>query len=122
MSTSLVAAPFVAGLAEGKILVQRCADCGQSQKLARYACTACGQPSLAWGPAAGTGTVFAITLVSRPPEEAFRSLVPYALALVDLDDGGRLMGHAPAELRIGERVRAEVFEFAGRHLVRFERA
>jgi uncharacterized OB-fold protein len=43
------------------------------------------------------------------------------LALVDLDEGARLMGHAPTDLKIGERVRAEVFELGERCLLRFSR-
>jgi uncharacterized OB-fold protein len=121
MTASLVAKPFVEALQRGEILYQRCCECGGAQRLARYACTGCGSGRLEWLPAAGGGTVFAITVVSRPPDEAFRALVPYGLALVDLDEGARLMGHAPTDLKIGERVRAEVFELGERCLLRFSR-
>jgi len=120
MSTSLIAKPFVEALQRDEILYQRCDSCGGAQRLARYACTGCGSERLEWLPAAGGGTVFAITVVSRPPEEAFRELVPYALALVDLDEGARLMGHAPTDLKIGARVRAGVFQLGERRLLRFE--
>ena len=119
MSASLLSAPFVDALARGEIVYQRCADCGAAQRLARYACSACAGTRLQWRPAGGEGTVFAVTVVSRPPSEEFRTLVPYGLALVDLDEGARLMGHAPADLRVGQRVRAEVFALGERRLLRF---
>ena len=121
MSASLLSAPFVDALARGEIVYQRCEDCGAAQRLARYACSACASRRLAWLPAAGEGCVFAVTVVSRAPSEEFKALVPYGLALVDLDEGARLMGHAPVDLRIGERVRVEAFELGERRLVRFER-
>lgn len=69
--------------------------------------------------AGGAGTVFAVTVVSRASAPEFAALVPYALALVDLDEGARLMGHAPVGLRIGQRVRVDVFSPGGRPLLRF---
>lgn len=119
MSNNLVSAPFVDALARGEIVWQRCADCGAAQRLARYACTACGSTRLDWRASGAQGTVFAVSVVSRAPTEEFRPLAPYGLALVDLDEGARLMGHAPVDLKIGERVRAEVFSLGERRLVRF---
>lgn len=119
MSTNLISAPFVDGLARGEIVYQHCEDCGAAQRLARYACTACGGTRLAWRPAGCDGTVFAVSVVSRAPTEEFKPLAPYGLALVDLDEGARLMGHAPVDLKVGERVRAEVFSLGARRLVRF---
>lgn len=119
MSNNLVSAPFVDALARGEIAWQRCADCGAAQRLARYACTACGGTRLDWRVSGAQGTVFAVSVVSRAPTEEFRPLAPYGLALVDLDEGARLMGHAPVDLKIGERVRAEVFALGERRLVRF---
>ena len=121
MSANLLGAPFVDALARGEIVYQRCEDCGAAQRLARYACCACASRRLRWVPAEGAGTVFAVTVVSRAPSEEFRALVPYGLALVDLDEGARLMGHAPVDLRIDERVRVEVFALGERRLVRFGR-
>uniref|UniRef100_UPI0028B140D7 Zn-ribbon domain-containing OB-fold protein n=1 Tax=Diaphorobacter nitroreducens TaxID=164759 RepID=UPI0028B140D7 len=64
-------------------------------------------------------TVRATTVVARAPSEDFRALAPYTLAIVQLDEGPRLMGHAAAGVQIGERVRAEFFEHLGRPLLRF---
>jgi uncharacterized protein len=111
--------PFLAGLAEGVLRYQRCMDCAAPQSLARHACRHCGGEHLVWQDAAGIGTVYALTVVTRAPSEAFRALAPYTLALVDLDEGPRLLGHATPGLAIGDRVVAGTFEHAGRRLILF---
>ena len=121
LSLDPMARPFVEGLARGELRYQLCMKCGAAQKLARYACRACGATGLAWKVSAGSGTVFATSVVSRAPAEAYKPLVPYTLVLVDLDEGARLMGHAEPGIVIGERVRAGFFEHDGRRLIRFQR-
>jgi uncharacterized OB-fold protein len=83
MSTSLLSKPFTDGLAQGVLRYQRCERCGAAQRLARYACTACGESTLGWHDAAGTGCVFSLTEVKRAPTDAFKAMAPYTLVLVD---------------------------------------
>lgn len=119
MAAAPLTAPFLEGLACGELRYQACLACGAPQTLARYACRACGSTRLEWRRAAGRGTVYATTTVTRAPSEEFRALAPYTLAIVELDEGPRLMGHAPAGVAIGDRVVAEYFALGGRNLVRF---
>jgi uncharacterized protein len=112
--------PFVEGLARGVVRYQCCATCGSAQTLTRSACSGCGGLDLPWRDAAGTGTVYASTVVHRAPSEAWRALAPYTLVLVDLDEGPRVMAHGAAGLLIGERVQARIRLHAGRHLLTFE--
>lgn len=115
-----LAAPFTDGLRDGVLRYQHCTACGGAQTLARYACQHCGERgSLHWRDAAGMATVCAVTEVARAPSDEFRALAPYTLVLVQLDEGPRLMAHATAGARIGDRVRAGFFEHQGRTLVRF---
>jgi len=120
MSTDLFSRPFVEALARGELVSQHCEACGTVQRLARLGCTHCGAARLGWRAATPQGTVFAVTVVSRAPSDEFRPLAPYGLAMVDLDDGARLMGHGPLDLQVGQRVRASVFALGERRLVRFE--
>ena len=121
ISLDPISRPFVEGLARGVLRYQRCMKCGTAQKLARYACRACGSTRLEWKDSAGGGIVFATSVVSRAPSDAYKPLVPYTLVLVDLDEGARLMAHAEPGIAIGERVRAGFFEHEGRRLIRFQR-
>jgi uncharacterized OB-fold protein len=114
-----LAAPYLDGLAGGELRYQVCLACEAPQTLARYACRNCGSTRLEWRRAAGRGTVYAVTVVARAPSDEFRALAPYTIAIVVLDEGPHLMGHAAAGVAIGDRVVAEYFAFAGRDLVRF---
>lgn len=97
---------YLDGIQHGVLRYQRCAACGRALTLSRLACPRCGSAELPWLASKGSGHVYALTHVTRAPSDAFRSLVPYTLVLVDLDEGPRLMAHGVPGLRIGERVRA----------------
>lgn len=111
--------PYAEGLAAGEVRYQVCESCGVWQPLQRHACRACGSRQLAWRASSGRATVYAVTEVFRAPTEAFQALVPYTLVLATLDEGPRVMGHAEPGVGIGDRVRAEVFQFDGQPLLRF---
>ena len=114
--------PFREGLGRQEVLWQSCSACGAAQTLARYACRRCGSTRLEWRKASGRGVVYAVTVVTRAPSDEFRPLAPYTLALVDLEEGARLMGHAAPGLAIGDPVRAEFFQVSGNTLIRFMKA
>ena len=119
MTARPLSAPFVEGLQRGEIRYQACIACGAAQTLARYACRACGSAQLEWRTAGGSGRVYSMTSVARAPSDEFRALAPYTLAIVELQEGPRLMGHASPDVRIGDPVVAHVFEFGDRRLIRF---
>ncbi len=100
--------PFQQGLDEGCIRFQRCAGCGTAQTLMRFACSGCGRNTLEWQEAAGGGCVYTLSLVHRTPLETFSRILPYVLAIVDMDEGFRLMGHCTTRLAIGDRIMAGV--------------
>ncbi len=89
-------------LEAGELGFQRCTDCGVAIFYPRILCPACGGDSLEWQTSGGRGTVYATTAVYR------RDAGPYNVALVDLDEGFRMMsrvGGVPAEeVKIGARV------------------
>lgn len=74
-----------------ELQIQRCADCGGFQFPARVLCTHCGSRRVAAHRARGTGEVYAYTIVHRPPEPAFAPDVPYVVAVIQLDEGPRMM-------------------------------
>jgi len=60
-----------------------------------------------------------VTILHRAPSEEWRPFIPYALALVDLDEGVRVMGHADVGVSIGDRVKATFPTVGGRMVPRF---
>ena len=104
------------------IAYQACAECGAVWYFRRTFCPRCGHDDPQHRQASGKGTVHAVTLVARAPTEELRAHAPYAIVLVDADEGFRVMAHGATDLGIGERVRCTFVSLAGRLMPRFERA
>ena len=104
-----VSSTYWSAAAEGRLLFQRCAVCGHQQFYPRAMCTACaGEPE--WVDASGRGTIHTFTVIRQNWSEPFKSQMPYVVAMVDLDEGVRLMAGItdcePAEVQIGMPVEA----------------
>jgi uncharacterized protein len=111
---------FWTGCEKGELRVQCCADCNQAQFFPRDHCLHCHSDRVEWQASTGSGTIYSITRVERAPTDEFRALVPYAIALVDLDEGVRIMAHANAALQIGDKAKVTFFSHNNRSLPRFE--
>lgn len=100
--------PYWQGCNEERLLLQVCSACGNRQFYPRILCTACGGAQLAFEPASGRGRVKSFTVIRIPVSPAYESLVPYVVALVELDEGPTMMSHVTLPdvdaLRIGDRV------------------
>lgn len=109
--------PFWEGCARGVVRYQRCANCGCVQLIPRSLCAGCQSAALDWKDSAGLGRVLSYTVVHRAPTPAFREEAPYSIAIIDMDEGFRLMtnvvGGASAPLAIGGRVRIGFREIDG---------
>lgn len=84
-------APYWAATLAGRLDLQRCGSCGLVVFYPRARCPRCHADALAWSTMSGRGTVYASTVVYRPADESFAADVPYVVALVDLEEGARLM-------------------------------
>lgn len=96
--------PFWRGALERRLLVQRCPGCDAHQFYPRPFCLACERPDPDWVQVDGTGTVYSRVEVHIPvlPELP----PPYVCALVDLDEGPRLLTNlVDGDAAIGDRVR-----------------
>jgi uncharacterized OB-fold protein len=102
------AEPFWAGCRNRELLVQRCAECATCQFYPRAVCASCGSDQLQFQPVSGRGEVFAFTVCHRPLAPRFAGRTPYVVALVDLDEGPRMMtnivGCPVSDVQIGMTV------------------
>ncbi|MEA2318086.1 MAG: hypothetical protein QOD44_2275 [Solirubrobacteraceae bacterium] len=103
-------APFFDGLAEGRLALQECGDCGRVRYPVAPVCPHCGGRALRWRELSGGGTVHSFIRYRRPYLPEFEALVPYIVLCVELDEGARLFGRlaGPAEAEVGARVQAIV--------------
>ena len=82
--------PFWDALDQGRLITTRCAGCATVGFPPRNLCRSCWGRELPWIPLTGRGTLYSFTRVHVAPG-AFRGDTPYAIGIVDLADGPRLM-------------------------------
>jgi hypothetical protein len=99
----------------GRLELQCCSACEAVQFPPEDACRSCGSFELGARASAGSGRVESVAVVHHPVHPALRAHVPYAVALVALDDAphvrllGNVLNRAADRVAIGDRVRV-VFE------------
>ena len=99
-----VTAPYWKAAAEGRLLIQECPKCGHRQWYPRALCTACGADP-EWLECSGRGTVHTFTIIRQMGMRPFRDELPYAIAMVEIDEGPLVFGNvadcAPEAVSIG---------------------
>lgn len=105
--------PFYDGARRGELLVQRCRACGALRFPARALCSECLSIEAEWTPVSGHGEIYSFNVMHQVYHPGFAGEVPYAVVLVKLVEGPKLIsnlvGVAPSDIRIGMPVRV-VFE------------
>jgi uncharacterized OB-fold protein len=100
-------AAFWQGTREGKLMLQFCTASGRFQHFPRPISLYTGTRQLEWRAVSGKGKVYAITAL-RTPGLGADGRLPCVLALVELDEGVRILANvptaAPGDLKIGDRV------------------
>lgn len=115
---------FQAHVADGRLWLQTCQDCGSAIFMPRILCPHCHSLSLQWAPASGLGTVYTRSVLHRRPKPGDDRPTEHAIVLVDLDEGPRIMSRLPdtpaADIHIGMRVRARIAGEDGARVVLFD--
>ncbi|HDP23943.1 MAG TPA: Zn-ribbon domain-containing OB-fold protein [Deltaproteobacteria bacterium] len=98
------ARPFWEGTKQGKLLYQKCKDCGTNVFYPRIACISCFSDNLEWVESSGKGTVYTYTVVKSNSPTAFLPDLPYVIAIVKLEEDGvqmlsNIVGCDPDEVR-----------------------
>jgi uncharacterized OB-fold protein len=97
--------PYWDGLNQGRLRLQRCADCGRIRHYPRPMCDSCWSMNTDWVDAAGTATVHSWTITHYAFHPGFKGELPYVLLTVDLPEGVRMNAQArriaASDLRIG---------------------
>lgn len=100
--------PYWDALKQHRLMLKHCRDCQRHHFYPRELCPHCHSDALEWAQAAGTGCIYSYTVARRPAGPAYKSDTPYVVAIVELDEGARMMTNivtADVEaVRIGQRV------------------
>ena len=97
--------PFWDAAREGRLLLRRCSDCGETHFYPRRFCPLCWSADGDWVPASGRATLYTWSVVHANDLPPFNERVPYVAAVVDLEEGPRMMTNivdcSPDALSIG---------------------
>jgi uncharacterized OB-fold protein len=106
--TDLSTEEFWSAARSGRLLIKRCRACGRAHFYPRPFCPHCWSEDVVWEEASGRATVYTWSIVHRNDLFPFSERVPYVAAVVDLDEGPRLMTNIvdtePSDVRIGMAV------------------
>ncbi|MFF3886622.1 bifunctional MaoC family dehydratase N-terminal/OB-fold nucleic acid binding domain-containing protein [Streptomyces sp. NPDC001914] len=106
-------AGFWEGVGRHRLLIQRCTACGTLRFPWLPGCGECGGPDWDTVESCGEGTVYSYVVMHHPPFPAFDP--PYAVALVELAEGVRIVSNVVGvpydEVRIGMPVRLEFRQY-----------
>jgi hypothetical protein len=84
--------PYWEGTAAGELRLQRCASCSKAYFYARPSCPFCGSKDVSWFAASGRGKLHTY-VISHRAAPGFEAETPYAIAIVELEEGPRMMSN-----------------------------
>ena len=89
------ASPFWRSVDRRAMALPRCGACGRFHFYPRPVCPECWSDDLDWRPVCGRGTVWSYTIVrfAHGAHVGWKTRVPYAVALIELEEGVRMMGN-----------------------------
>ena len=101
--------PFFDAAKRHELVVQRCTQCGAQRFPAREICSSCLSREAQWVRVSGNGRIFSYNVMHQVYHPGFAATVPYAVVIVELDEGARMLsnlqGVAPRDITIGMPVR-----------------
>lgn len=96
---------FWEGCRRHELLLQRCMDCGTLRHYPQPMCPTCGSWNAEWAKVSGKGKVYSYIVTAHPFHPGFAAEAPYATAIVELDEGVRLVSSIadcpPEDISIG---------------------
>ena len=103
--------PYWDAIKRHELVMQRCKKCDNFIFYPREQCPTCFSQNLEWAPVSGKGRVHAYTIVYQTAHPAFQEDAPHVLALIQLDEGVRMIsnvvGCSPEAVRVDMQVVTE---------------
>jgi uncharacterized protein len=117
--------PFWEGTGKGELRIQVCTLCSHRQWYPKASCENCGHREFSWLKCSGKGKVHSFTIIREVVmnSPAFEAEIPYALSILELEEGVRFVGQVvggPSEhIHIGMDVEAFFEKINGVSVVKF---
>tara|TARA_B110000263_G_scaffold64806_1_gene55933 strand:+ start:85 stop:471 length:387 start_codon:yes stop_codon:yes gene_type:complete len=87
------AKPYWDGLRMDKLMLPKCNDCGAAFFYPRILCPHCHSRNVGWIQASGKGKLYSFEIAYRTFNPAFKVEAPFILAMVELEEGPRMMSN-----------------------------
>jgi uncharacterized OB-fold protein len=98
-------APFWDSAKRHALEMQRCNDCERFRYPVADFCPRCLSPEYEWQPVSGKATLYSFIIVHQRYDPSFADDLPYNVAIVELDEGPRLVsnivGIPNGDIRVG---------------------
>ena len=85
--------PFWEATKRHELIMPRCTMCDHLFFYPRSECPCCLSSNIAWAPVSGRGRLYSFTIVNQPAHSAFRDDAPHVYAIVQLDEGPRMISN-----------------------------
>lgn len=89
--------PFLEAWRDGRLVVQRCRDCGLTFFYPRPMCPRCWSAELQWVESQGRGRIVSFSRIHRPVHPSFADEIPVVLAEIALSEGATLLARVVCE-------------------------
>lgn len=83
--------PFWDSCKEGALRLQRCSECSEFRYPPSVICPNCSSMNSSWELVSGRGSIFSFVTYRRLYHKAFAKLLPYVVAVVELEEGPRML-------------------------------
>jgi len=111
-----IVSTFSNGLRDEKLLGTKCKICGANYLPPRSQCR-CGSDQMKWFEASSNGKILTYTSITQT-SESMSSYAPYFIAIVELEDGTKILGHLSEnidnKLKAGLQVKVVFQTIAGK--------
>ncbi|MBI4641644.1 MAG: Zn-ribbon domain-containing OB-fold protein [Candidatus Tectomicrobia bacterium] len=99
---------FWEGCRRHELILKECLNCGAHRFVSRLLCPHCHSEETRWVKANGKGEVYTYTVMHQPYHPAFAPDLPYVVAMIELEEGVKLIsnviGCRPQEVKVGMKV------------------
>ncbi len=113
---------FLDDIERGKLIGNKCNNCGQIMLPPRKFCLKCGKSNLEEIELTGKGKIDVFTVIYVPPP-FMKDKAPYIVAIVEMDEGPKIMGRLIdiplAKIKSGKKVEFKSLEENGRKIIAF---
>ncbi len=85
------AKPYWDGTREGKLMIPKCRACQKPFLYPRAVCPFCASRDIEWIQASGRGRLYSFEIAYQILNKAFKVKTPVVLAMVELEEGPRML-------------------------------